>query len=144
MKRCAICDREAADPEVSARFGIDLCQACRIFRYREAREVRDAIRAAERERRKEDLVAAALRRVGRGPTEEVQRQAELFRSIKESNPDFTYLAVAMAATSQEKREDPYTEDDVRNTYRAMRAWCTQRRMSEEEARWEWTRGPRTR
>ncbi|MHB0858011.1 MAG: hypothetical protein ACYC5M_10630 [Anaerolineae bacterium] len=80
----------------------------------------------------------------RGPTEEVSLRAKLFRGIKEQDPDLTYNGLAQRANEAEQPQPPYTGDTVRNAYRAMRAWCERQGKLDEAARWDWSRGRRTR
>jgi hypothetical protein len=64
--------------------------------------------------------------------DKTRKRAELFKSIKDKNPELTQEAVAMRAMEVAKlrKGDVYSAEDVRNAYRSME--------------WEWQKGERTR
>ena len=65
----------------------------------------------------------------RGPTPKTQERARVFRRIKDQHPSFSLHQVANQANHEEKVEN-FTEEVVRNAYRAMG--------------WEWERADRIR
>lgn len=64
----------------------------------------------------------------RGPTEKIRIRAEVFRRIKDENPDWNTDRVAMEASAE--LSETLTAESVRNAYRAMK--------------WKWQRADRVR